>query len=98
MYYFDDSIPKNKEKQIKDLIFEKNSECLTGQVQIVNGDAQKTIRYYSGICVKGIASEDPNYSGGGEFQISPMLYQNMFDNGYSFMNKFIQEYKQTLSS
>ncbi len=96
MYYFDDLIPKNKEKQIKDLIFERNSECLTGQVQIVTGDAQKSIRYYSGICVKGIASEDPNYSG--EFQISPMLYQNMFDNGYSFMNNFIQEYKQTLSS
>ena len=54
------------------------------------------IRYYSGLCVEGIASEDPEYAG--EFQISPLLYQNMFVKGFNFMNKFVDELKEVLEN
>ena len=94
MYYFDDLISKQKEEEVKNLVLDRNLQCITGQIQILEGKSGKSIRYYSGICVKGIASEDPNYSG--EFQISPLLYQNIFDNGINFMNIFINEFKEIL--
>ena len=71
-------------------------QCLTGQVQMVSNSTSRLIRYYSGLCVEGIASEDPEYSG--EFQISPLLYQNMLSCGFIFMNKFIDELKKVLKS
>lgn len=96
MYYFDEVIPEDKEGEVKNLILERNIQCLTGQVQIIEGESGKSIRYYSGICVKGIASEDPNYSG--EFQISPQLYQNMFESGVNFMNIFVDEFRELINT
>ena len=96
MYYLDDEIPGDKEQQIKYLILNSNMQCLTGQVQMVSNTTSKLIRYYSGLCVEGIASEDPEYAG--EFQISPLLYQNMFVKGFNFMNKFVDELKEVLEN
>jgi hypothetical protein len=95
MYYYDDLISKLKEEKVIKLVLDQNLLCITGQIQIIEGESGKSIRYYSGICVKGIASDDPNYTG--EFQISPLIYQNMFDNGINFMNNFVQEFRNTLS-
>jgi hypothetical protein len=41
-----------------------------------------------------VASEDPDYEG--EFQISPLIYQNMFDYGLEFTNSFISKLTQLL--
>jgi len=95
MYYFDDLIPEEREEEVKNLVLDSNLNCMTGQLQIMESQAGKSIRYCSGICVKGIASEDPDYSG--EFQISPMLYQNMFEGGIHFMNIFVGELKNLLN-
>ncbi len=78
IYQFNDPIPEEKISDVKELILKENMEFLTGQIQLVaSSSPSQIIRYYSGICVKGIASDDPNYSG--EFQISPQLYQNMLE-------------------
>jgi len=95
IYYFEDQIPKNKENKVKNLILDQNLQCLTGQFQIVDSESGKFIRYYTGISVKDIASEDPNYSG--EFQISPRLFKNIFDDGSIYMNIFIGEFKELLN-
>lgn len=64
VYHFRDTIPKEKASIIKDLALEKNLECISGQVQIVTTSSSDMVaRYYAGIIVKGIASDDPNYSG-----------------------------------
>lgn len=97
IYYFDEPIAATDSAKVKEFIFQKNMECLTGQIQLVdNSDSTQVIRYYSGIFVNGIASDDPDYSG--EFQISPKLYKNMFEQGFECMNNFIPELKEFLSS
>lgn len=97
IYYFDEPIAAEDSERVREFIFEKNMECLTGQIQLVEGaDSTQIVRYYSGIFVNGIASDDPNYSG--EFQISPRLYQNMFEQGFKCMNTFIPELQELLSS
>jgi hypothetical protein len=94
MYYFDDLISEEREEEVKSFLLDSNLKCMTGQVQIMESQSGKYIRYCSGVCVKGIASEDPDYSG--DFQISPMLYQNMFEGGIHFMNIFVSELKNLL--
>lgn len=96
IYNFDDLISMEKAPEVKEFILQKNMECLTGQVQLIESPLEGfVIRYYSGIFVKGIASEDPNYSG--EFQVSPQLYQNMFEQGFECMNGIIPQLKEILS-
>ena len=97
IYHFDDLVPEDKIEVVKELIFSKNMENVTGQIQLVaSSNPSQAIRYYHGICVKGIASEDPDYCG--EFQISPQLYQNMFEYGLEVMNSFIPEVKEALEN
>ncbi len=96
IYQFNDPIPEEKISEVKELILKENMEFLTGQIQLVaSSSPSQIIRYYSGICVKGIASDDPNYSG--EFQISPQLYQNMLDQGIASINSFIAQLKEVLT-
>jgi hypothetical protein len=95
IYHFDDLVPEEKVAEIKELILSKNIEHVTGQVQLISSSSTaQAVRYYHGVCVKGIASEDPNYSG--EFQISPQLYQNMFEQGLETMNAFVPELQEAL--
>lgn len=97
IYYFDEPVATEDSARVREFIFEKNMECLTGQIQLVEGaDSTQIVRYYSGIFVNDIASDDPNYSG--EFQISPKLYKNMFEQGLKCMNTFIPELQELLSS
>jgi|GEM_PF-3430778 len=91
IYYFDEVIPKGKQSKINKLILDKNLECNTGQFQLVNSDKDnKILRYFAGISVKGLASEDPNYSG--DFQISPKLFDNLYKDGFDAMNKHIDDF------
>lgn len=97
IYHFDDLVPEEKVAEIKELILSKNIEHVTGQVQLIaSSTSAQAVRYYHGVCVKGIASEDPDYCG--EFQISPQLYQNMFEQGLEIMNSFIPELKEVLEN
>lgn len=97
IYYFDEPIALEDSTRVREFIFEKNMECLTGQIQLVEGaDSTQIVRYYSGIFVNGIASDDPNYSG--DFQISPKLYKNMFEQGFKCMNTLIPELQEFLSN
>ena len=97
IYYFEESIEVDDSARVRDFIFQKNLECLTGQIQLVeSADSTQVLRYYSGIYVNDIASDDPNYSG--DFQISPKLYKNMFEQGFKYVNAFIPELRDLLSS
>ena len=49
------------------------------------------LRYYSSIDVRGIASEDPEYSG--PFQISPILYERLKRMGADSMNRYLECFK-----
>ena len=90
IYCFDCLIHEGKEIEMNHLSLRKNLDSLTGQFQLVSNKSNgKYLRYFSGISVEGIASEDPDYSG--EFQISPKLYDNMFKHGINAMNGFIYE-------
>jgi hypothetical protein len=97
IYHFDDLVPEEKVAEIKELILSKNIEHVTGQIQLIaSSNSAQAVRYYHGVCVKGIASEDPDYCG--EFQISPQLYQNMFEQGLEIMNSFAPELKEVLEN
>jgi len=89
--YFNESVEKSRITKAKNFILEKNLLCGTGQFQLIESEEGDIyLRYLSGISVKGIASENPNYSG--EFQISPKLYDNMFKDGFDVMNSVTDEF------
>jgi len=94
IYQTDISIQEGQIEEIRNLINEMNLNCYLGQMQLINKSTPR-LRYYNAVLLKGVASEDPDYEG--EFQISPLIYQNMFDYGLEFTNSFISKLTQLLS-
>jgi hypothetical protein len=95
IYYFEASISDDIIDSVNEFILQKNFYCPTGQLQILDNGQVRFLRYVSGISVSGIASEDPNYSG--DFQINPKLFDNMFIDGFNFMNEVIEEFKDLIA-
>jgi hypothetical protein len=87
------SIQEGQIEEIKNLINEMNLSCYVGQMQLINKSTPQ-LRYYNAVLLKGVASEDPEYKG--EFQISPLIYRNMFEFGLDFTNLFISKLTQFL--
>ncbi len=85
IYCPETEIEENQISDARRLVLERNIKLGTGQFQLIRDDA--AFRYYIGINVSGIASKDPDYQG--EHLISPKLIDNMFDDGISAMEKFI---------
>jgi hypothetical protein len=88
IYYLEENVAEDKVAAAKQMLFEINNEHPTGKFQLVGDD--KILRYYSGINVSGLASEDPEYTG--EHLISPKLIDNMFDDGIAAMENFIDDF------
>jgi len=61
-----------------------------GHFQIIETDESAFLRYIAGISLKGIASDDPEYTG--DFQISPKIYDNIFRDGFTAFNSYIDEF------
>lgn len=96
IYYINQLVEDKLTSEVEKFILDKNMLCETGHFELVKTENGKILRYVSGVSVRGIASEDPDYQG--EFQISPKLYDNMFEDGLGFMNSFIEEFQELLNS
>lgn len=88
IYYLEENVAEGKLAAAKEMLFEINNEHPTGKFQLV-GEG-KVLRYYSGINVSGLASDDPEYTG--EHLISPKLIDNMFNDGIATMENFIDDF------
>lgn len=95
IYPTDISVQEEQIEEIKNLINEMNLNCYVGQMQLINKPTLQ-LRYYNAVLLKGVASEDPEYKG--EFQISPLIYRNMFEFGLDFTNLFISKLTQLLDA
>lgn len=71
-----------------------NNNLSTGQFQLVGEGNSKTLRYYSAVDLEGIASSDPNYEG--PYQISPLICQQLFANGASAVNGYLDQFIEAL--
>ena len=90
IYYFDRTIDEEKIDSCRDFINEKNLYLSKGHFQIIETDESAFLRYIAGISLKGIASDDPEYTG--DFQISPKIYDNIFRDGFTAFNSYIDEF------
>ena len=95
IYYYANSVKRKQLGKVKDFILAKNLECITGNFQLLESKGDIYLRYVSGVSVRGIASEDPNYQG--EFQIHPKLFRNMFEDGFQVFNRYIGEFQNLTS-
>ncbi len=86
MYFFDEYFDEPNFEMYK-LLLAVNSELRVGQFQLMHTENGYVLRYYSSIDVRGIASEDPEYSG--PFQIPPILYERLKRMGADSMNRYL---------
>lgn len=85
IYYTLGEVNEESNERLIELILKKNfTECVTGQFQITVVGEISILRYLTAINVQGTYSEDPDYEG--DFQISPMLFENMYNIGIDLMD------------
>lgn len=71
-----------------------NNNLSTGQFQLVGEGNSKTLRYYAAVDLEGIASSDPSYEG--PHQIHPLICQQLFVNGASAVNCYLDKFIEAL--
>lgn len=76
--------------EIYKLLAEINLQLQVGQFQFVGDGDEKTLRYYSSIDLKGVASEDPDYEG--PFHIYPRSFERLFTQGANAVNLYIDNF------
>lgn len=76
------------------LLSDVNNNLSSGQFQLVGEGNSKTLRYYSAVDLEGIASTDPDYEG--PYQIHPLICQQLFANGVSAVNNYIDRFIEAL--
>lgn len=94
MYVVNHEFSADQIEDLKDFVIQKNIECMTGQVQLFNSEDAYSLRYYAGVSVRNIASDDSDYVG--NYQIHPQLYQNLFDDGREWMDDFMTEIEEVI--
>jgi hypothetical protein len=91
MYFYEENFDVNDFETIK-LLVDINQRLNVGQFQYVDTEDGAILRYFASICMKDIASEDPQYSG--PFQIHPNVFENLVSYGRIYMNRYSESFRE----
>ena len=91
MYFHEEYFDANDFNTLK-LLVDINQRLNVGQFQFVDTEQGAVLRYFSSICMKDIASTDPNYSG--PFQIHPNMFENLVNYGRTYMNRYLESFRE----